>query len=199
MTRLTIPAVIAVSLLASACQSGSVNASDTADKPGTRVEIAATLKCPIPGAKGIDPAVSTAATYLTAPGIDSMADCDMAELGPLCTTLIMTRITCTWEGMQLGGQTLKQSLWHGQGFREGDIAVAEEGYDAGLLVSGDRYLSRWSEFQLPDKTIAIWNLVFGTGGLAGITGQAVIECPPAEGSSIETCNVKGWYSLPASD
>ena len=199
MTKLIIPAAIAASLLATACKSDSLNASDSADKLASKVEISATLKCPIPGAKGVDPAVSTAATFLTAPGIETMADCDTNELGPLCTTLIMTRITCTWEGMELGGQTLKDSLWHGQGYREGDIAVAEEGYDAGLLASGDRYLSRWSEFQLPDKTIAIWILTFGTGGLTGITGQAVIECPPAVDTSIETCQVKGWYSLPSTD
>jgi hypothetical protein len=196
MIKLKIPLVIMLFLLMAACKS---TASDKPDTGGTRMEISATLKCPIPGAPHVNPDVSTAATYLTAPGIDSIADCDMSELGPMCTTLIMTRITCTWEDMDLGGQELTQSLWHGQGYREGDIAIAEEGYDSGLLASGDRYLSRWSEFQLPEKTIAIWKLVFGTGGLSGITGQAVIECPPAVGTSIETCSIKGWYSLPSAD
>lgn len=182
-----------------ACKSVSATASEESGAQGDKLEISATLKCPIPRAPGVSPDVSTAATYLATPGIDSIADCDVSELGPLCTTLIMTRITCTWEDMNLGGQAVTQSLWHGQGYREGDIAVAENGYDSGLLASGDRYLSRWSEFQLPEKTIAIWDLVFGTGDLSGITGQAVIECPPAVGTSIETCSVKGWYSLPPAD
>jgi hypothetical protein len=186
-------------LLPSACMSDDVPAADEAMANGTRMEISATLKCPIPRAQGVSPEVSTAATYLVAPGVESINDCDLSKLGPICTTLIMTRITCTWEDMKFGDQELTQSLWHGQGYREGDVAVAEQGYDSGQLASGDRYLSRWSEFQLPNKTIAIWSPVFGTGKLAGIAGQAVIECPPAEGVSIETCTVQGWYSLPEAD
>lgn len=186
-------------LLLCACMNGEAPAADETESGNIKGTIAATLKCPIPMAKGISPDVSTATVYPTAPGIENMTECDMQELGPLCTSLIMTRITCTWENMTLGGQELTESLWHGQGYREGTIAVAEEGYDSGILPSGDRYLSRWSEFQLPDKTIAVWRLVFGTGKLAGITGQAVIECPPAEGVSIETCTVEGWYSLPKAD
>jgi hypothetical protein len=179
--------------------SGGVPDSSDGLNCADRKVISATLKCPIPRAPGVSEDVSTAATYLAGPGFKKMADCDPAELGPICTTLIMTRITCTWEDMKFGEQELSESLWHGQGYREGDIAVAEEGYDSGLLASGDRYLARWSEFQLPGKTIAIWNPIFGTGKLAGINGQAVIECPPAEGSSIETCTVRGCYSLPGTD
>jgi hypothetical protein len=186
-------------LLLGACVNGEAPAADAAGVRGARVEISATLKCPIPMAKDVSKDVATAAMYLAAPGIESMKDCDPGELGPICTALIMTRITCTWENMNLGGQELTESLWHGQGYSEGEIAVAEEGYDSGLLASGDRYLSRWSEFMLPGKTIAVWRLVFGTGSLAGIAGQAIVECPPSGGASVETCTVKGWYSLPKVD
>ena len=196
--RITILA-IAFAFLSVACVSGGATADGQTQTQHTKTEVSATVRCPIPRAPGVSPDVSQAATYLVAPGIESISDCDTGELGPICTTVIMTQITCTWEDLVLGDQEVTQSLWHGQGYREGDIAVAEQGYDSGLLASGDRYLSRWSEFQLPDKTIAIWNLVFGTGKLAGISGQLVIECPPAEGASIETCSAQGWYSLPEAD
>jgi hypothetical protein len=204
--QMTVVATLCV-LVLGACVSAGLPAKEPAqgapgngqvDGCGDRMEISATLTCPIPGLA--DEKVATASVYLAAPGFDRIEDCDLNELGPICRTLIMTRITCTWENMKLGDQELTESLWHGQGYREGAIAIAEEGYDSGLLPSGDRYLSRWSEFQLPDKTIAVWTPVFGTGNLAGITGKAVIECPPApKGSPTETCSVKGCYSLPSSD
>lgn len=173
-------------------------AAESEQKIRSKHTISATLSCPIPGANGVSPDVSTATVYLAAPGIETIDECDLASLGPICSSLIMTNITCTWENMALGNQILTESLWHGQGFKQGDIAIAEEGYDSGILPNGARYLSRWSEFQLPGKTTAVWTLEFGTEELAGITGQATIECPPSSGS-IEVCSVNGWYSLPGYD
>lgn len=154
-------------------------------------KITARLNCPIPGK--VPENVSKAVAFKVGP-----TPCDYAELGDICRTLIMTEITCTWDGLELGGQTISKSLWHGQGYTEGDgsKSVVTSGYDWGVAANGDNYLSRWTETMAPELIKATWTLVSGTGSLQGITGVATIECePPKPTDSVEECVVTGSYTL----
>jgi len=154
--------------------------------------IQATLKCPIPGKHPKE--ISQAVPFSVGP-----SPCDYHVLGDICRTLIMTEITCTWEGLSLGGQRFSKSLWHGQGYTEGDgsKSVVTQGYDWGVSGAGDNYLARWTETMAPGLITANWNLVFGTGSLDGIIGEAVISCdPPKPVDTMEVCNVSGTYRLP---
>ena len=190
--KITAAFVFALALGQSAVGSGDYKAGSL---PVKKI-IDATVYCPVPTGKSPD---ADMAQFQVGP-----KDCKAEELGPICRILIMTQLKCTWDRLELGGQVVKSSVWHGQGYSEGSFAVANEGYDTGQLPSGDYYLSRWSEFMLPGEIVAIWAPVFGTGGLSGIAGQATVNCDaPAkvqtdDGEKIlEKCSVKGWYSLPA--
>jgi hypothetical protein len=160
--------------------------SDTSNR------ISATLKCPIPGRN--PESVSKAVAYHVGP-----APCDYATMGDICRTVIMTEMTCNWEGLELGGEPVTDSLWHGQGYTEGDgvNSIVTSGYDWGVTASGDNYLSRWTEIIAPDLITAEWTIVFGTGSLQGIVGEAAIVCdpPPGPTDKIEVCSVTGSYSL----
>jgi len=161
------------------------------DTEGTG-RIDATLRCPIPGKN--PESVSKAVSYHVGP-----SPCDYATLGKICRTLVMTEITCTWEGFELGGEPVTKSLWHGQGYWEGDNskAVVTSGYDWGTTTHGDNYLSRWTEVITAESIAANWTLVHGTGGLQGVTGNATIVCPPTKPTdTMEVCKVSGTYELP---
>ena len=148
----------------------------------------AKLSCPIPG-RGA-PTEATAVAWRVGP--PPPAPC----AGEACRTLIMTQEHCTWDGFAIGGQAVVTSLMHGQGYMEGTGGNAS-GYDWGTVANGDSYLSRWTEALSPGGISGTWTVVFGTGSLQGLTGNATIDCtPPGQSDTVEVCNVAGAYTLP---
>jgi len=161
-------------------------------------KISATLKCPIPNSnENLQTPDAQTKTYFV---MGSPCSPESAGTrGEFCRALIMTQLTCTWEGFELGGQVISKSLMHGQGYMEGDYSKAsvDNGYDWGQTAAGDQYLARWIETMSPTSITGTWTLTQGSGALEGISGEAFITCEvPKAGDIVEVCQATGSYSLP---
>jgi len=122
---------------------------------------------------------------------------DNGSLGPSSVTLALAQNVCTWEGFQIDGQDVTESLMTGVGPFFSDGTWSAEGYDFGVLASGDHYLAKWSEKGDPIRIRGTWKLLMGTGSLDGITGEASFEEPaPKAGDTSVVATVTGWYRLP---
>jgi hypothetical protein len=123
---------------------------------------------------------------------------DDGTLGAAGVTLAMAQNICTWEGFQINGLNVTESLMTGVGPSFPDGTWTAQGYDFGFLVNGDHYLAQWTE-KGDDRIIrGTWKLIRGTGSITGITGEATFEEPaPQPGDRRVVARVTGWYLLPA--
>ena len=70
---------------------------------------------------------------------------DNGALGATGLTLSLAQNVCTWEGFQINGVDVTESLMTGSGPFYPDGTWSAEGYDFGRLSNGDNYLAQWSE------------------------------------------------------
>lgn len=119
------------------------------------------------------------------------------SLGSAGVRLSLAQNLCSWEGFQIGGQVVYESLMSGIGPSFSDGTWSAEGYDFGSVANGDHYLARWTEKGDAKVVRGTWKLVMGTGSLEGITGEATFEEPaPKPGDTSLIATVTGWYVLP---
>ena len=122
---------------------------------------------------------------------------DDGSLGDAGLSLTLAQNFCTWEGLQLGGQKVTQSVITGIGPSFSDKTWSAEGYDFGTLANGDHYLAQWKEKGDSRTTKGTWKLLIGTGTLEGIIGEATFEEPAVQpGDTQAVGKVTGWYQLP---
>ena len=121
---------------------------------------------------------------------------DNGTLGARGLTLSLAQNVCTWEGFQINGVDVTESLMTGSGPFYPDGTWSAEGYDFGRLSNGDNYLAQWSE-KGDSKTVkGKWKLLMGTGTLRGIKGEATFEeLAPKLGDKSVVAIVTGWYLL----
>ena len=118
-------------------------------------------------------------------------------LAPAGVTLSLAQNICTWEGFQINGQDVTESLMTGVGPFFTDGTWSAQGYDFGVLANGDHYVAQWNEQGDPKVVRGTWKLIRGTGSLQGITGEGTFEEPaPKPGDTSVVATLTGWYLLP---
>jgi hypothetical protein len=122
---------------------------------------------------------------------------DDGSLGARSVALSLAQNLCTWEGFQINGVDVTESLMTGMGPFFADGTWSAEGYDFGRLSNGDTYLAQWSERGDSKIIRGRWKLLLGTGTLQGIKGEGTFEeLAPKPGDKSVVAILTGWYILP---
>src|SRR6478672_6304572 len=119
---------------------------------------------------------------------------DNGTLGARGFKILLAQNICTWEGFQINGVDVTESVMTGSGPSYPDGTWSAEGYDLGHLANGDNYLAEWSEKGDSKVVRGQWKLLMGTGTLQGIKGEATFEelaTKPGDKSAVSI--VTGWY------
>jgi hypothetical protein len=104
---------------------------------------------------------------------------------------------CGYENFEIAGMRVIGSIVTGMLVAFADGHREANGYEWGLLEGGDHYLSQVSERLDADGTTGTWKLLYGSGNLAGIQGEASYTNHPQPGEKVVRSNLDGYYVLPA--
>jgi hypothetical protein len=112
------------------------------------------------------------------------------------TTITLLQNVCQYQGFQIDGAWVIGSIVTGTLTRYPDGKRLAVGYEWGALDSGDHWLAEVSERGDAKGTVGTWKLLYGTGRLAGIEGEAAYENHPKAGATVVRSKLTGWYSIP---
>lgn len=153
------------------------------------------LRIPIPG---LNSSAKSVVDLVGGVAFCSFAPCAVPKEAALLMRTEIVTTTADWDDFEIAGYKIKKSVWTGQGYwvKPGEQAVVS-GLEWGTLENGDTYVSRWIEDMSAAGINGVWTLAYGSGEIAGITGEAKITAtPPKQGDKFEACVLAGSYSLP---
>ena len=136
-----------------------------------------------------------------APDIFSQAQQQPGAMAALCgipvTAMTLMQHFCRYEDFEIGGVRVIGSVATGTMVAFADGHKESNGYEWGVLESGDHFLSELHERVEADFTTnGKWKLIYGSGELAGIQGEATYSSRPQPGVKEGRSNLEGYYILP---
>jgi len=114
---------------------------------------------------------------------------------PVTTAALLQNMT-TYENFEIAGHKVVASIVTGMHVEYADGHTEGTGFEWGILDSGDHYLSEIHETMVDQHTRGTWKLIYGSGVLAGIEGEASYTNNPKPGLKAVRSHLDGYYVLP---